>query len=263
MIGNTFVYNGKSSCPYELRFLVIDTEENKEIGGTIEYTTFKNNKSPRETIQNISYTTPFEFEVEVISDTRIDKYINEIYDWLLNQPNYSKLYIDDTDGNNGYYYNCVFTNASYINGGSQDGWGIYGIKATMKCDSAFMWKDIERKYTATQLANVVSHYNESSVREYTYPTLLIKIGGSGGDITVQNVTDNNRLTKFTNTLANDTITLSHFPSIASSELNKNDVITYEAFNKNFFRLVQGVNKIGIEGDISEITLRYKVGRLVR
>lgn len=258
--GNTFTYNGKSSEPYGLRFLIIDTNVNKEIGGVLEYTTFKNNKAPNITIQDANYNSTFEIEVEMISEHKLDNNIREIYDWILNQPNFKKLYIDNNDD---FYYNCIFTSAEYIDGCTNEGYGIYGIKATMKCDSTFMWKDVEYTYSASELSNVVTHENISDVRGYTFPTLIIKTGTSGGNITVQNVSDNNRLTTFTGTLANNTITLSYYPTLVSSYLNNNDVLVYESFNKKFFRLLQGINKIGIVGDISEIVLKYKIGRLVK
>ena len=260
IIGNSFIYNGKSSDIYGLRFLSVNTDENKEIGGVLEYTTFKGNKFPNTIIQEVSYNSVFEIEVEIISEHKLDNNIDEIYNWLLNQPDYKKLYINNNDD---FYYNCVFTSASYIDGGGIDGWGIYGIKATMKCDSTFMWKDVEYTYTSAELVDVVTHDNISNVREYTYPTeFVIKTGESGGNITVQNISDNNRLTSFSNTLANDTITLFCFPALVKSYLNDNDNLVYEAFNKNFFRLLQGTNKIGIIGDIDEITIKYKIGRLV-
>lgn len=263
LIGNTFTYNGKSSEPYGLRFLIMNTDENKEIGGSLEYTTFKNNKKPNMIIQDTNYTSVFEYEVEIISENILDYDIDGIYDWLLNQPNFKKLYIDEENESHRFYYNCIFTNASNITVGGKDGWGIYGIRATMKCDSSFMWKDVKYTYTSTQLKNVVTHKNISNVREYIYPTLTIKIGTTGGDIALQNVSDNNRLTTFSDTLPNDTITLSYYPALVSSFLNDNDNLVYESFNKNFFRLLQGVNKIGIVGDISEITINYTIGRLVR
>ena len=260
IVGNTFTYNGKSSEPYGLRFLIMNTEENKEIGGVLEYTTFKNNKAPNTIIQDTNYNSVFEIEVEMISEHKLDDNIDEIYAWLLNQPNFRKLYIDNNDD---FYYNCVFTSASYISESTSEGYGIYGIKATMKCDSTFMWKEVEYTYTSAELLNIVTHENISNVREYTYPTLIIKTGSTGGNITVQNVSDNNRLTTFTGTLANDTITLSYYPALVGSYLNDNDELVYESFNKKFFRLLQGTNKIGIVGNISEITLKYKIGRLVR
>lgn len=269
--GNSFTYNGISSDKYGLKFLQMDTEPNKEIGGVLEYTTFKNNKSPKQTIQEVTYNDVFEYEVEMISERKLDKVykdkddkdvkdIDFIYKWLLNQPNYKKLFVENNDG---YYYNCVFTNASYIEANGAEGWGIYGIKATMKCDSTFMWKDVTFTYSKSELQEVVSHDNITDVREYTYPTLTIKVGETGGNIIVQNVSDNNRLTEFTGVLADDTLTLSYFPAFVKSELNNNPQLVYESFNKKFFRLLQGENKIGIVGDIASITLEYTIGRLVR
>ncbi len=258
--GNSFTYNGISSDQYGLKFLQMDTEANKEIGGVLEYTTFKNNKSPKQIVQEVTYNDVFEYEVEMISEHRLNGDIDVIYKWLLNQPNYEKLFVENNDG---YYYNCIFTNASYIEANGAEGWGIYGIKATMKCDSTFMWKDMEVSYDNAELKDVVSHNNITDIREYTYPTLIIRVGEAGGDIIVQNISDNNRLTQFTGTSAGDTLTLSYFPAFVKSECNNNPQLVYESFNKKFFRLLQGINKIGIVGDIASITLKYTIGRLVR
>lgn len=255
---NKFIYNGKSSDLYGLRFLIIETEVNKEIGGVLEYTTFKNNKSPHNTIQDVDYNSTFEIEVEMVSEHKLDDKLDEIYDWILNQPNFKKLYIDNNDG---FYFNCYFTSASFIDGFMDDGYGIYGIKSTMVCDSTFMWKDVS--FTYDNLSDTITHENISNVREYTFPTLKIKTGDAGGNITVQNISDNNRLLTISNTLPNDTIIISYQPMMISSYLNNNKQLVYDSFNKNFFRLLQGTNNIGIVGDITEITLEYKIGRLVR
>ncbi len=256
--GNKFTYNGKSSDLYGLRFLIMDTEPNKEIGGILEYATFKNNKSPYITIQDVNYNSTFEIEVEMISEHKLDEKLDEIYMWILNQANFKKLYIDNNDG---FYFNCYFTSASFIDGYTNEGYGIYGIKSTMVCDSTFMWKDVSFAYN--KLSDTITHENISDVREYTYPTLKIKTGNVGGNITIQNISDNNRLLNISNTLSNDTITISYMPMVINSYLNNNKQLVYDSFNKNFFRLLQGTNNIGVVGDVTEITLDYKIGRLVR
>lgn len=257
--GNTFTYNGILSQIYNLAFMNITTEEDKSIGGNLEYVTYRQGKNPKNTIQEAKYNSNFEFEVEFVSEHRLDEDLDTIYNWLLNQPSYKKLYVGTDD----FYYNCVFTNPSYQDYCGQDGHGIYAIKATMKCDSVFKWKEHNITYSADELMNVVSEVNTSSVREYTYPTLIIKTGNTGGNISVQNVTDNNRLVTLTNTLANDTITISYYPATIKSLLNDNNIAVFESFNKHFFRLLQGTNRIGIVGDISEITLTYQIGGLIK
>lgn len=258
MIGEYFIYNGKSSEEYGLMFLNKDTEENKEVGGVIEYTTFKHNKSPNYIIQDINYNSYFEFEIEAISEKPLDEDIDSIYNWLLSQPDYKKLYVGDDE----YYYYCIFTNSSFIKAYGPEGYGIYGIKATMQCDSMFMWKDVTNTYSNEELIETIVENNTSAVKEYTYPNLVIHVGGTGGDITVQNISEN-RLIKIHSALVGDIITINSFPCYISSYLNDNDVMVYENFNKQFPRLLQGENRIGIVGDIDQITLSYKVGRLVR
>lgn len=245
-----FTYNGKSSEDFDLEIAYMDTEPNKELGGNFEYVTYRNNKSPINVIQNIDYNVQFEYDVEFFSagHTILDSELGDIYNWLFNQSEYCKFTYESWEGT---YLNCVFTNPEKIYVGGDYGYGVYGIKATLKADSNFLWKDEDITFTE----NNFTLNNRTFLREYTYPTVTIKT--NGGSVTLQNITDNNRLTSFVDTLSGDTLTISSYPRSVKSYLNKNDLLTYESFNKIFPRLVQGENKYGFVGDITEVNFKYK------
>jgi len=254
-----FTYNNVSSEEYELILASIDTTINQEVGGGFEYTTYRNAKSPQHKMQEIKYEKSFEYEVEFLSPyTKLDDKFNEICNWLLNRSNFAKFKLNSWSDE---YINCIFTDAEKIQLFGEEGYGIYGIKATLKADSVFKWSEVSTTYTYDELVNTVNLENNTDVREYTYPTLIIKTGETGGDIVVQNVSDNNRLISITDALPNDTITISSFPKTITSLL-KNREPLYESFNKKFPRLMQGTNNIGIVGDISELTFNYKIGKVI-
>lgn len=260
--GSYFTYNNISSGNYGLLFLNMDTEENKNVGGEVVYSTFKNRMSPKNNIIDFSYDEPLaSYELEMFSETRInDTRFAEILLWL-KQPTYRELKINNNPTYLGYHFNCYFSNISRFDGGGYDGWGKYGIKATINFDSSFMWSnnEVSATYTNAQLSAVVTHTNESHLMGYTYPTLAITVGTIGGDITIQNVTDDNRLTKFIGLLPNEVVTLTVDPKIVTSSTG---LTRYSVFNKKWFRLLQGDNKVGIIGDVANITISYEKARLI-
>lgn len=269
-----------------IQFLNLETTENKDTGGSFNFTTFRSNGSPQHSIQNINYDSTFEIEIEMISENRLDiglidgiPSLDYISGKLLNHQEYKPLIVyshphsiydtsdtasivDELRRKYGYYM-CIFTNPTYITAIGGDGYGVYGIKATMKCDSVFRWMDKSVTYTNSQLLDTVVLYNETYCNNCTYCILTINVGNMGGDIIVQNISDNNRLTSIKNTMPNDVITIRCFPHEIQSYLCPDRQLIYDSFNKNFFRLIKGANKLGIDGDISSISIQWQEGRLVK
>lgn len=259
--GDYFTYNGVSSEIYGLVIASIDTEINQEFGGSFEIRTYQNIKQPRNVIQNINYNKVFEYEIEFISlEHKLDDNINQITNWLLNRNTYGKFALSSWE--NGVYINCIFTESEKIKMYGEEGYGIYGIKAKLMADSVFRWTTATATYTNDQLVDTITLNNKTDVRGYTYPKLVIKTGLNGGDITIQNISDNNRLVTISDTLANDTITITSFPRTITSYLNDNKILVYQSFNKKFPRLLQGDNRIGIVGDIASLTFEYEIGKVV-
>lgn len=260
--GCYFTYNNIPSGTYGLFFGEKDTQADMNIGGNLDYTIFKSNNSPKNTIINRRYEEPLSFDVEMFTETHMnDITFEEIVMWLSNTYNYGKLQINN-NSYYGYHFNCYFTNIEKIIGGNNGMFGRFGIRAKMICDSSFMWSDdlIEVTYTKAELTQIATHINESMQRGYIYPTLILKTGTVGGNVIVQNTTDNNRLVMLDGLHANETITMTSNPFEIKSTLRNN--VYANLVNKNWFRLVNGQNRIGIVGDIAQITIKYEKAKVV-
>jgi hypothetical protein len=152
------------------------------------------------------------------------------------------------------------------------GYGIYGFKFTINCDSSFMWQDEQTLIYLSSATPVTPSTpvtlrvnNTSQLCGYTYPTLIIKTGSVSAtptSITLQCVTDNNRLVQLTNISANDTIILTASPNLISATVTSD---IYSKFNKKWLRLLQGINSIAVSSvgiRVTEIQIKYQNARLV-
>lgn len=188
------------------------------------------------------HDSPLEFKIIFGSDESIDRYrFEEIALWLTGYQDYQWLTINQPDLDH-IMYKCLITNLTPIS----VGWIPYAFEATVRCDCPYAYTHQFKKiYDVDGTLEIVFH-NESSVRDYLNPfiTIIPKVGVS--EIKITNYSDNNRETIFTNLPSTD---------IKISIDNKNKIITeetfgynlYDNFNSNFFRLVQGANKLKIEG----------------
>lgn len=251
-------YNGINYENYGLRFLLLETTENKEVGGTLEYTNFKTNSDVRNHIQSVQYTDGFNYPIELLSENLISNTVyREIINNFANQPDYCKLSFNNDLEYENMYFNCYFTNVEKFESGGKDGYGIYGFKADMVCDSKFMWEN-EKTYTYTNFMNNITLKNTSEVRGYTYPKLIITAGNSTSTIQITNITDNNKLISL-QASANEIITIDYNPIIITSSLNEDK---FTSWNKNCLRLVRGNNELSITGNVAKIEIAYQNARTV-
>lgn len=258
ILNKSITYNGVNYDNYGLRFLLIDTTENKEVGGVLEYTNFKTNSDIKNYIQDIKYTEGFNYPVELVSERLIsDIVFREIINNFANQPDYCKLEFNNDLQYANMYFNCYFTNVEKIEYCGKDGFGIYGFKANMVCDSQFMWEN-PRTYIYTNFINNIIHKNTSEIRKYTYPKVIITTGGTSSIITITNITDNNRATILQG-VENEIITIDYNPITIVSNLN---IDKFESFNRKPLRLVQGNNILNVTGNVLKIEIIYQNARTV-
>lgn len=261
LTGKTFTYNNKSSSYYGLFFANVNTTSSPSLGGDIAYKTLKMKRTGKHYRQDTDYNAPLEFDAEIITETKITQdTLHEINAWLFNQLDYKKLYIDDPDyAYNNVHLNCVFTNVERIEAcmGNQ-GYGIYGFKVTIKCDAPWAWED-EQTSTYTSFSPYAVFHNISDCNDYMYPKIQIKTGASGGDITIQQVTDNNRLTTIKNLVASETVILTPYPKMVNSSILVNH---YEDFNKKWLRFLVGENRFTVTGNVAELKIIYMNARVV-
>ena len=263
-----FKYGSKYSREFGIMLAHAETEHDPRISGAIETASMFSKRGKRNYFTRDNYSdSPISFDVEFIADCERCLSIREqraIQKWLFYSPSYWPLYLDqfdDKDGENTeivngsekqLYINCRFTHPEKIEGNG----GIVGYKATLESDSPFAWQDsiIESvELNGGSGSNAVFNFEiDTDINDYTYPKVTIATGSSGGDITISNNTDDPaRLTSFSGLSPNTQV-------IMTGELGYISGQNYEKFsNKNFIRLLDGVNAISVLGDVVSITFEWQ------
>ena len=172
--------------------------------------------------------------------------------WLFGRQAYAKLIICQNDMIP-IFFNALMTTPQIIRVGNQ----ITGFTTNVLCDSPWGWKQpktYEYDYSSTNYiaSDTIYLNNESANTFYTYPTsLIITANIFGGSLTLTNVTDNNRL--FGISLSpNEVVTINCDTQVVTSSIE-----TYPINNitdKNFLRLLPGLNTINILGNISSLSM---------
>jgi hypothetical protein len=104
---------------------------------------------------------------------------------------------------------------------------------------------------------------DSDIDGYTYPTITIYSGIVGGTIKLWNYDDDeNRITEFQNVGASQMIVIDSSVSMISSNAEEPDALSvrsamYEKMTKrNFPRLVNGLNRLGVSGDVARVSIAW-------
>ena len=171
----------------------------------------------------------------------LDRYeIDEIASWLTGHNSYHWLEIEQEDMEY-IRYRCIVSDLSIVSYGNIP----WAMKATIICDGPYAYMYPQDFSYNVNGSMEFSFINESSHNGYYMPILEFK-PRTGGSLTIENITDHNRL-----------FSLSEIPAGAASVVINNDtgVITnslgvnlYPNFNFKFFRLVRGYNRIKVTGN---------------
>jgi hypothetical protein len=270
--GNHFEYGGKSSRDFGLVFGHVETTRVAELSGELDISTNFNRRTNSNQLIKYNYeSSPLSLEVELVSDDcepiPLDTQ-NEIIKWMFNRKTYRKLYIDTDDADRScydiidgttyrHYLNCIFINPIKIEDGSGQ---VLGYRATIKCDSHLAWQDPVVVEIATPTASLETSCNaeitiDTDTDEYIYPIVTINVGSTGGVIKLVNYSDDeNRVTGFINATPLSSI-------VMKGDLNYVSGQNYERFsNRNFIRLINGVNSIYVFGDVTSIKFEYQSRR---
>ena len=259
--GKYFNYNNQSSAIWGLFFAQVElTPDRRRMGGPA-YSTQYNRLSHHHFLQQDTWEEPLSFDVEIVSDRVLsDAEVGEVYAWLFHEKAFRKLepLSDEYDG---VYLNCVFHAVEEIEGGVNGKYGAVGFKATLLCDAPWGWEDGEAVYEAAEIGTQMAFENPSVYKGYLYPEAILQTGTQGGSVMLQNVTDQNRQTAFTGLNATPhTITLR--PQTLEVRSTRSTGPIYNSFNKNFFRLLPGLNRFAATGDIQKLTFQYRIARLI-
>ena len=251
-----FFYDGVSSAQYGLWAGYVNESPEDANMVQIPYS-YELAISPSQHVARISqyqYEETLSFPMEIISDFPVSPIQErEIFRWLIDSPKFKKLEFFNY-GSTGIvlaqvYYNCILSEPKRIFGNN----GIIGWEVTVITDAPYGWAK-KKSYSYSKPS--FCHWNGSDEPAYTYPTVTIKIGTSGGDIGI-----NNRTTGETfavkGALANDTIQIDEYRQI-TSQLEPH--IYGNCSGK--IRLVSGKNQFSLTGDIASITFAYSDARKV-
>lgn len=272
--GVHFEYAGVSSRLYGLITANVETTRVTKVAGEIGDITIYNKKNrKRYLIDDDQSNSPLSFELDIVTDDERPLEYNErrqIEKWLFNRGRYKKFYIDVEDDCFGettelvdgvqkrLYMNCRFVNPERLeyNG------GIVGYKVTMETDSCMWWQESVKKTFAintatTSSTEIFTVSVDSDLDDYIYPKIKITAGGTGGDITLRNTTDDDeRLFKFEGLSAGTIVTIDSEINYVSDEYYK------RLTDRNFPRLVDGDNKMSIEGCVATVEVEFQNRRNV-
>lgn len=263
-----FRYGGGDSKDYGVALAHVETKHDNRVSGGIETVNVFTKCAKRNYFTRDDYSdSPISFDVEFISDDDEKFSINEqraIKKWLFYRQGYLPLYIDEYDDcenenteivdgvEKRIYLRCRFTNPEAIYGNG----GVVGFKATLEADSPFAWQE---KTETTVTFNGGSSMNDvfaveidTDLNDFTYPKVTITTGNTGGDVTITNNTDDPaRLTTFEGLSANTAV-------IMNEEIGQISGQNYMKFsNKNFIRLLDGVNNLSVIGDVVSIKFEWQ------
>ena len=191
------------------------------------------------------------FDVEIISPEEIDSETFQlIQKWMFSERKYQKLLIFQPDMAN-VYFNCIFNDPQTIRIGNK----IIGFTATVVCDSPFGYefeKSVNYTYTtATVDSNVIFYNSSNDTGNYLYPNFIITMNEFGGSVTITNSDDSNRVFQFLTMLPLEVITINNGNQTISSSTGLRRLSN---FNKNFMRLVPGLNHLRLQGNFSNIQM---------
>lgn len=266
--GSYFEYNGVSSRKYGLIFAHVETDPFKPLIGEIEPVVLFNRRSKRNYLIDEDYSKShlsIEAEIVVDEDHSLDIFERrEIEKWLFHKRNYGKLYTDmdsDYEGEayeyvNGIqkrlYLNCRFLNPEKIEAGGK----FIGYRCVIECDSCMAWQDATTCTYSFGDDSPRASFNvsvDTDLNDYVYPKVIIKVGNTGGDITIVNLTDDTeRATSFISVPSSSQIIMN------GDGINYISGNFYERFsNKNFIRLIDGDNFFSVVGNVSDIAIEFQ------
>ena len=255
----SFVYDSIDSDTYGLQIASIEVggmSSNKASGNTEILETFIY-KKPKPYFYGIQYTSRLEFPVAFFSENEITaSMLSFILNWLFNKSSYRNFAImqDDMDE---YYMQCIFTDPVVRRIGNV----VYGVSGTCKLDSQFAYTRSKTiTYTNPLPTSITFQNNSHCDNGYLYPTLNFTMGTSGGNLSMTNANDDDRIFSFTGLLGSEIVNVNNDLGIITSSTGSPIL---SKFNKNFLRFVPGVNVLAVSGSsVSTLSLTYQFLRQI-
>lgn len=253
-----FVFDGVSSREFDLKIITFDDGSLFDGVGSsnVNILTQKVMRKAKPYFLGVSQEPVLEFPLTFGSEENISGMERDLISkWLFGRSTYKKLQIIQDDLLGAYFY-CFLTEPEplYIGGLN------YAFQCQAVCDSPFAYsypKTISGSYVskAQQSFNV---YNDSSEDDYLYPNVNFKISSSGSAFSLINSTDDNRAFEFGLNASgglsnNEEIGVNNDLQIIESSTG---LMRISKFNKNWLRLLPGINQIAVNADIDWFQITY-------
>jgi phage-related protein len=252
--GRSFLYDGTPSELYGLYISNIDANAvNSSMGSSnMEILEQKIYRKPKPYFYGSTPSPKLEFDFSAFCESDMDySQFALVQKWLFSSRTYKKFAIDQFDMQD-VYFNCFFSDPKVETVGNL----VQGFSCTVVCDSPFAYnypKTTVYTFTESVVESTKTYYNLSGdTGDYLYPTnMVITMNSLGGNVSITNLDDSNRVVSFTDLLGGEVLTISPLYQTISSST---DLKRISNSNKKFLRLVPNVNRLLIQGSVSSISM---------
>jgi phage-related protein len=186
---------------------------------------------------------PLQFDITLGKEgVWTDDFKKSVVKWLFKN-DYKPLISDD---NTGIIYYCMAVGTPKFYDNSK---GEGYITLTMRCDSPYAWSlptTEDYDLSTNTGGQIILLNNTSNIVEYYYPEVEITLM-EGTDFSLDNLNDTSNAFAFTDLVAGEVIYVNNQRKQIIT--NQPGLFRYDNFNKNWLKLVQGVNQIQVNGKV--------------
>lgn len=175
--------------------------------------------------------------------------IQLIQGWLFGRIKPNKFIIYDDCGEE-HNYECWLISPEKI----KIGYNVIGWNFIVRCTSTYSLTDLKTEtINCLSDTNIIKYRNRSSVEDYVYPEMNIKLDNNTSSIEIINKSDNNRIFRISNVRKGEEIYVNN--DLGYMDTKSGDNIL-DNFNLDYFRVVNGINDLTINGKCV-ITIKAK------
>lgn len=269
--GSEFMYNGTLSSRFGLMIAYINSSSGEEhaMSPAVNLVSYKLPRRSKvyQLGAEIEGDGTFEFQISFFRKQDQPIMASErdaISKWLCSDFSFKPLRIIQDDMSS-VYYNCFFKSLRYV---AFAGYAN-GFVADVVCDAPFAWKNrkVKEKINSSvspgyypDVTNI-ELYNTSSDHNLTIPSLIeVDLGENSTGFKLTNLSNHSEFFEFRNLVVGEKIRIDDLYCIES--VTRPNTIIVDCFSGEFLRLINGINRIVINGQIKRIKIAYQSGRKI-
>lgn len=250
--GSAFVFDGVPSETYNLYIGDIDAGATSSMGSSsMELVTQKiyRRATPYFYGATPSPVLTFDFSAYCPGEITAPEF-ELIQKWLFSNRSYKKLQIFQPDLVD-VFFNAMFNSPEIARVGNN----IVGFTAEVQTNApyAFLFPKTTTYNSSSPVVDSTHTFVNSSddIENYLYPSFVITVNAFGGNVSITNVTDSNRISSFTGLAAGEAITLNSDLQTLSSSTH---LYRLSTFNKKWPRLLPGRNVLRFQGAVASVAM---------